>query len=202
MKIFCVGRNYADHAAELNNTLTTEPMIFAKPPTALLKDGDPFYYPEFSKNIHYEGELVIKINKNGKNISEKFARKYFDEITFGIDFTARDLQEIQKQKGMPWEIAKGFDGSAVIGEFIPVGDMDTRNIQFKTLKNGQIAQEGNSAMMIYSFETIIAYVSKFFTLQKGDLIYTGTPAGVGPVQPGDMLEGYIGEKKLMECRIK
>ena len=202
MKIFCVGRNYADHAKELNNTLTTEPMIFAKPPTALLKDGEPFYYPDFSKNIHYEGELVIKISKHGKNIAEKFARKYFNEISYGIDFTARDLQDIQKQKGMPWEIAKGFDGSAAIGEFMPLGDMDLKNIQFKTLLNGQQVQDGHSSMMIYSFEVIIAYVSRFFTLQTGDLIYTGTPAGVGSVQRGDVLEGYIGEQKVLNCNIR
>ena len=202
MKIFCVGRNYADHAKELNNPLNTEPVIFAKPPTALLKDNAPFYYPDFSKNIHYEGELVVRICKNGKNIEEKFARKYMDAITFGIDFTARDLQDVQKAKGLPWEIAKGFDGSAAIGTFIPLEGMDLGNIHFTTKLNGNVVQQGDSAMMLFNFDKIVSYLSKFFTLQTGDLIYTGTPAGVGSLAIGDVMEGFIGEQKLMECKVK
>lgn len=202
MKILCVGRNYADHAKELNNPLPTEPVVFSKPHTALLKDGAPFYYPDFSENVHYEGELVLRIAKNGKNIAEKFAHKYIDGITFGIDFTARDLQDKLKQKGFPWEISKAFDGSAALGKMIPVDGLDLKNIDFRTLKNDETVQHGNSKDLIFPFEVIIAYISRFFTLQQGDLIYTGTPAGVGSVVIGDKLEGFIGEEKLMECEVK
>ena len=202
MKILCVGRNYADHAKELNNPLNTEPVIFSKPQTALLKDGQPFYYPDFSKNVHYEGELVIKISKHGKNISEKFARKYYNEISFGIDFTARDLQDVQKAKGLPWEIAKAFDGSAVIGSFTSLDGVDTSNIKFSTQLNGNTVQQDDSSMMLFTFDKIIAYVSRFFTLQTGDLIYTGTPAGVGSVVVGDKLEGFIGEERLLVCEVR
>ncbi len=203
MKIFCVGRNYADHAKELNNPVPEEPVIFSKPPTAVLKDGMPFYMPGFSHDVHFEGELVIRIKQHGKNIQEKFAHKYYDEITFGIDFTARDLQQKLKTKGMPWEISKGFDGSAVIGEFIPLSELkDPNHITFQTLKNGQVVQQGDSRDMLFSFNRIIAYLSGFFTLQKGDLIYTGTPAGVGPVAIGDTLEGFIEGQKLMAFEVK
>ena len=203
MKIFCVGRNYSEHAKELNNAVPESPVIFMKPATALLKDGAPFYYPEFSKSIHYECELVIKINKNGKHIQEKFARKYFDEITVGIDFTARDIQNNLKAKGLPWELAKGFDGSAVLGNFIPMENLSLENgIHFSLKKNDTVVQQGNSNDMIFSIEKIIAFVSSYFTLQKGDLIYTGTPAGVGEVAIGDTLQGFIGDTLLMQCVVK
>lgn len=203
MKIFCVGRNYSEHAKELNNVVPESPVIFMKPATALLKDGAPFYYPEFSKSIHYECELVVKINKNGKHIQEKFAHKYFDEITVGIDFTARDLQNNLKTKGLPWELAKGFDGSAVLGNFISLENISLeKGIHFSLKKNDIIVQQGNSNDMIFSIEKIIAFISSYFTLQKGDLIYTGTPAGVGEVAIGDSLQGFIGDTLLMECVVK
>lgn len=203
MKIFCVGRNYSEHAKELNNAVPTEPVIFMKPATALLKDNAPFYYPDFSKSIHYECELVVKINKNGKHIQEKFAAKYYDEITVGIDFTARDVQNKLKEKGLPWELAKGFDGSAVVGEFIAKDALQNEgSLLFSLKKNGTAVQQGDSTDMIFSIEKIIAFVSSYFTLQKGDLIYTGTPAGVGEVAIGDILEGYLFNKKLMHCSIK
>lgn len=203
MKIFCVGRNYADHAKEMNSQVQEEPVIFSKPPTALLRDGRPFYYPDFSNEVHYEGELVIRINKNGKNIQEKFAHKYYDELTFGIDFTARDIQQSLKDRKLPWEISKGFDGAAVIGDFIKLSELKVpKEIQFQTLHNGRVAQEGNTRDMVFSFDQIIAYVSKFFMLQKGDLIYTGTPAGVGPVKIGDTLEGKIEGQSLMQFEVK
>lgn len=203
MKIFCVGRNYSEHAKELNNAVPESPVIFMKPATALLKDGAPFYYPEFSKSIHYECELVVKINKNGKHIQEKFAHKYFDEITVGIDFTARDLQNNLKTKGLPWELAKGFDGSAVLGNFISLENISLeKGIHFSLKKNDIIVQQGNSNDMIFSIEKIIAFISSYFTLQKGDLIYTGTPAGVGEVAIGDSLQGFIGDTLLMECVVK
>lgn len=203
MKIFCVGRNYSEHAKELNNAVPEAPVIFMKPATALLKDGAPFYYPEFSKSIHYECELVVKINKNGKHIQEKFARKYFDEITVGIDFTARDIQNNLKTKGLPWELAKGFDGSAVLGNFITIESLSVENgIHFSLKKNEAIVQQGNSNDMIFSIEKIIAYISTYFTLLKGDLIYTGTPAGVGEVAVGDKLEAFIEAKSLMNCEVK
>jgi 2-keto-4-pentenoate hydratase/2-oxohepta-3-ene-1,7-dioic acid hydratase in catechol pathway len=203
MKIFCVGRNYSEHAKELNNAVPTEPVIFMKPTTALLKDNAPFYYPDFSKSIHYECELVVKINKNGKHIQEKFAAKYYDEITVGIDFTARDVQNKLKEKGLPWELAKGFDGSAVVGDFTAKDALQNDGtLLFSLKKNNTIVQQGNSSDMIFSIEKIIAFVSSYFTLQKGDLIYTGTPAGVGEVVIGDTLEGYLFDKKLLQCNIK
>lgn len=203
MKILCIGRNYVDHAKELNNPLPEEPVVFGKPNSAMLINGKPFYYPDFSKDIHFEGELVLHVCRNGKNIQEKFAHKYFDKIGFGIDFTARDLQQKLKQKGLPWEIAKGFNGAAVLGDFIDVSELgDVNNLEFFTRKNGEVVQHGNTADMIFSFSKIIEYLSKFFLIQTGDLIYTGTPAGVGPVVIGDKLEGYIGDRRLMQCKIK
>ncbi len=203
MKIFCVGRNYALHARELNNEVPTEPVIFMKPATALLKDGADFFYPDFSSSIHYECELVLRISKHGKHVQEKFAHKYFDALTVGIDFTARDIQAKLKDKGLPWEIAKAFDGSAVAGKFIDISNFsNSDSILFSLKKNGVLVQQGNSDDMIFSFKRIISYVSSFFTLQKGDLIYTGTPAGVGEVQKGDLLEGFIREEKVMECNVK
>lgn len=203
MKIFCIGRNYVDHAKELNNPLPTEPVVFSKPNSAMLINGKPFYYPDFSKDIHFEGELIIQICRNGKNIQEKFAHKYFNKVGFGIDFTARDIQQRLKEKGLPWEIAKGFNGAAVIGDLIDIEDLpDVNNIEFFTRKNGEVVQHGRSADMIFSFGKIIEYLSKYFLIQTGDLIFTGTPAGVGPVEIGDKLEGYIGDRRLLQCKIK
>lgn len=202
MKIICVGRNYAAHAKELKNDLPSSPVIFLKPKTALLLPDKDFYIPDFSTDIHYECELVVKICKNGKHIQEKFAPKYYNEITVGIDFTARDLQQQQKEKGLPWEIAKAFDGSAVVGGFVAVGDSDLNNLHFMLKKNGQEVQLGNTSDMIFTIDKVIAYVSQFFSLNTGDLIYTGTPSGVGSVAIGDVLEGYLAGEKLFETNIK
>lgn len=202
MKILCVGRNYSEHAKELGNAVPENPVIFSKPDTALLKNNEPFYLPSFSNDVHHEVELVIKINKVGKKIQEKFARNYFSEIGLGIDFTARDLQTELKAKGLPWELAKAFDGSAPIGNFINMENMDLKNIDFSLQKNGQIVQKGNTAQMIFSFEQIVSFVSQYFTLKVGDLIYTGTPAGVSQVNIGDKLEGYIGNDLMLTCEVK
>lgn len=202
MKIFCVGRNYSDHAKELGNAVPENPVIFSKPDTALLKNGEPFYLPDFSKDVHYETELVIRISKMGKKIQEKFAHNYFNEIGLGIDFTARDVQNNLKTKGLPWELAKAFDGSAPIGNFIATEELDLQNIRFSLTKNGTLVQEGNSKDMIFSFAQIVSFVSQYFTLKVGDLIYTGTPAGVGPVQIGDKLEGFIADKHMLSCEVK
>jgi len=203
MKIICIGRNYANHAKELKNDLPTEPVIFLKPDTALLKDNGDFYLPSFSNNIHYELELIVKINKNGKKIDEKFAHKYFDEISVGIDFTARDKQDELKQKSLPWELAKAFDNSAVIGNFIPKNEFeDLQNIQISMQKNNKLVQQGNTKDMLFNIPKIISFVSQFITLRPGDIIFTGTPEGVGKVEIGDMLTGFIEDKKLFECRIK
>lgn len=204
MKIFAVGRNYAEHIKELNNERPEEPVIFTKPDTALLRNNAPFYFPEFSQDIHYEVELVLRIGKEGKNIEEKFAEKYFDAIGIGIDFTARDLQQKAKEKGLPWAIAKGFNGSAPVSErFIPVAQFkDVRDINFSLSVNGSIRQQGNTGLMIFSFEHIISYLSRFFTLRTGDLIFTGTPKGVGPVQIGDTLSASIENEKLLEFEVK
>jgi 2-keto-4-pentenoate hydratase/2-oxohepta-3-ene-1,7-dioic acid hydratase in catechol pathway len=201
MKIFCVGRNYSEHAKELGNAVPENPVIFSKPDTALLKNGEDFYLPDFSNDVHYEAELVIKISKMGKKIQEKFASNYYSEIGFGIDFTARDLQAQLKQKGLPWELAKAFDGSAPIGEFINIKDLQNP-IQFSLLKNNELVQSGNSNDMIFSFDKIVSFISQYFTLKVGDLIYTGTPAGVGAVKIGDKLEGFIGDKKMLHCEVK
>ena len=202
MKIICIGRNYADHAKELRNDLPDEPMIFMKPSTALVLDEKPFYHPEFSNKIHHEIELVLKISKNGKHIEPQFADSYYDEIGLGIDFTARDLQESLKSKGHPWELAKAFDSSAVLGKFVPKEELNIEAIEFTLTKNGNVQQKGSSEDIIFDFNTLIVYISKYFTLQKGDLIYTGTPAGVSKVEIGDILEGYIGTAKLLHCEIK
>lgn len=202
MKIICVGRNYGDHAKELGNAVPESPVIFCKPDTALLKNAEPFYLPDFSNDVHHEVELVIKISKMGKKIGEKFARNYFSEIGLGIDFTARDKQNELKGKGLPWELAKGFDGSAPVGDFMNVSELDLGNIDFSLTKSGTEVQHGNSAQMIFSFEQIVSYVSQFFTLKVGDLIYTGTPAGVSKVQMGDTLEGFINGKKMLSCEVK
>lgn len=207
MKIICIGRNYAEHAKELNNAVPEDPVVFMKPPSALLVADKPLYYPEFTKDLHYEGEIVLKIGKNGRHVEPQFAREYYQEIAFGIDFTARDLQQQCKTKGLPWEIAKGFDGSGALSNFVPLAEVaDPANVEFALDKNGERVQHGFTADMLFSFDAIIVYVSKFFKLQMGDLIYTGTPPGVGPVQIGDKLEGFIrlktGWTSFLTCEIK
>lgn len=192
MKIICIGRNYAEHAKELNNPVPERPVVFMKPPSALLVNDKPFYYPDFTHDLHYEAEVVLRIGKNGRHVQPEFADTYYDRIAFGIDFTARDLQEECKKKGQPWEIAKGFDGSAVLSAFFPMEEVHRREgVEFKLRKNGELVQHGHTRDMLFSFNDIIVYVSKFFKLQVGDYIYTGTPAGVGPVQIGDKLEGFL-----------
>lgn len=203
MKIICVGRNYAAHAKELNNAVNDKPVIFMKPETAQIAGRQPFFMPKFSTEIHHEVELVLKISKPGKNIQEKFAHKYYNEIGIGIDFTARDLQAELKSKGLPWELAKAFDGSAPTGQFLPKEELEPLNeISFSLLKNKEVVQEGNSKNMIFSFNYIISFVSQFIMLKKGDLIFTGTPAGVGPVKINDVLDAFIGETKLLTVKIK
>jgi len=204
MKIFAVGLNYASHNKEMERTFQSkEPIIFMKPDTALLKDDKPFFYPDFSDEIHYETELVIKINRLGKNIAERFAYRYWDEVTVGIDFTARDLQRKQKELGFPWEIAKGFDNSAAIGKFISKSELsDIRQMDFWLDINNKRVQQGNTKDMIYPVDKIIAYISRFFTLKMGDLIFTGTPAGIGPVAIDDHLQGYLEGRKLLDFKIK
>ena len=203
MKIICIGRNFADHAKEMNSDLPSEPVFFMKPDIALLKNGADFYYPEFTKNLHYECELVVKISKVGKNISPKFASKYYSKVTLGIDFTARDLQQKCKEKGLPWEIAKSFEHSAPLSnELIDVSEIDLSNLEFQLKKNGEVVQTGNTANMIFSIDQIIVYISQFMTLKTGDLIFTGTPAGVGSVQIGDILEGSLNGKKMFEFKVK
>ena len=203
MKIICIGRNYVEHAKELKNPLPKQPVFFLKPDTSLVIRNRPFFYPEFSKDIHYEVELVIKIDKNGKHIQEKFAHTYYSQIGLGVDFTARDIQQKCKEKGLPWEIAKGFDNSAPISKMITMEELkDRKNIQFNLKLNGDVVQQGSSVDMIFSFDTIISYLSQFITLKMGDLIYTGTPAGVGPVNIGDHLEGYLEDKKMLDFRVK
>ena len=203
MKIICVGRNYADHIEELNNARPDAPVIFLKPETAQIRAGEPFFYPDFSKDVHYEVELVVKINRVGKNIEERFAHKYYDEIGVGIDFTARDLQSELKGKGLPWELAKAFNGSAPVSEFVPISEFeDIQNINFSLELNGETRQSGNSSMMLYRINYLISFVSKYFMLKKGDLIFTGTPKGVGPVQIGDRLTAYIEGKELLELGVK
>jgi len=203
MKIIAIGRNYAAHAQELNNPVPEKPVIFLKPDTALLKDNKDFYLPDFSKDVHHEIELVIRICKEGKSVNKKFASSYYDAIGLGIDFTARDIQAAHKEKGLPWELAKAFDHSAPISHFIPKTEFsDVYAIDFSLYKNSICVQEGNTKNLIFSFEDIITFVSGYITLRKGDLIYTGTPAGVGAVAIGDHLEGFIGEKKLLDFNVR
>lgn len=203
MKIIAIGRNYAEHIEELKNERPSAPVVFLKPDTAVLKNNAPFYHPDFSENIHHEVELVLKVCKEGKHIQKKFADRYFDEIGIGIDFTARDLQDKCKAKGLPWEIAKAFNGSAPIGEFLPVSEFKNfADINFHLHINGELRQKGNTSMMLFDFAVIIEYVSQFFTLKKGDLIFTGTPAGVGKVSVGDRLEAFIEDKKLLDFEVK
>lgn len=202
MKIICIGRNYADHAKELNNAIPTEPVWFMKPDTALLKADQDFYLPDFSNEIHHELELVVKISKVGKHIEEKFAHRYYAEVGLGIDFTARDIQQECKTKGLPWEKAKAFDGSAPIGSFVNASEIDLSTSDLELKINGETRQKGSTSDMLFSIDKIIAYVSQFVTLKVGDLIYTGTPAGVGPVKVGDKLEGFLNGQHLLTLDIK
>lgn len=203
MKIIAIGRNYAAHAAELNNAVPTKPIIFLKPDTAVLKDNKPFYIPDFSNDIHYELEIVLKICKEGKHIAEKFASNYFEEIGLGVDFTARDIQATHKEKGLPWELAKAFDNSAVISNFVPKSNFkDLYNLNFELKQNGEVKQNGQTANLLFSFEQIIAFVSKYITLKKGDLIFTGTPAGVGRVDAGDKIEGFLEGEQFLNFEVK
>jgi len=204
MRIFAIGRNYAEHISELHNERPDEPVIFTKPDTALLRNNEPFYYPDFSTDIHYEVELVLRICKDGKSIDEKFASKYYDAIGVGIDFTARDLQQKAKEKGLPWDIAKGFNNSAPISDkFIAVSAFkNVKDINFSLQIDGALRQQGNTSFMLFNFDYIISYLSKFFTLRTGDLIFTGTPKGVGPIKAGNILSAYIENEKLLEFEIK
>tara|TARA_B100000683_G_scaffold147855_2_gene143249 strand:- start:674 stop:1285 length:612 start_codon:yes stop_codon:yes gene_type:complete len=203
MKIICIGRNYYEHAKELGNETPKEPVFFMKPDTAISPKGHPFFIPEFSKNVQYEVELVIRINRLGKYIEEKFAHKYYEQIGLGIDFTARDIQQEVKEKGLPWEKAKGFDGSAVISKkYLDKKELELADLNFSLKKNGEMVQSGNTQQMLFKIDQIIAYISQFYTLKIGDLIYTGTPAGVGQVNPGDVLEGFIEEQKMFEVKVR
>lgn len=203
MKIICVGRNYANHIEELKNERPTEPVVFMKPDSAVLLKQHPFVIPEFSEDVHHEIEIIVKINKVGKYIEPKFAHKYYDEISVGIDFTARDLQSKLKEKGLPWEKAKAFDGSAVIGDFLPKTDFDSmENLNFELKNNAETVQKGNSEMMLWKIDELISHVSQFFTLKIGDIIFTGTPAGVAAVKPNDILEGFLEDKKLFRIQVK
>lgn len=203
MKIIAIGRNYAAHAKELNNAIPTKPIIFLKPDTAVLKDNKPFYIPDFSSDIHYELEVVLKICKEGKHIAEKFAANYYDEVGLGIDFTARDIQSEHKEKGLPWELAKAFDNSAAISQFAPKAEFgDMYNLQFELQINKETRQNGHTSNLLFSFEKIISFVSQYITLKKGDLIFTGTPEGVGQVKQGDHLEAWLQGKQLLNFQIK
>jgi len=203
MKIICVGRNYAEHAMELGNDIPEEPVIFMKPKSALLQSHTPFYYPEFTNELHYECELVLRVCKNGKYIQERQAGSYYDAITVGLDFTARDIQDELKKKGLPWEKAKAFDNSAVLGKWLPVTPaLNKKNINFSLYKSGELVQKGNSSKMLFGFDSIIENVSKYFSLNIGDLIFTGTPAGVGECVVGDELDGFLEEEKLFALEVK
>jgi len=203
MKIFCVGRNYEDHAKELGSDIPDEPVIFMKPKSALLQPHTPFYYPEFTNELHYEGELVLRISKNGKYIQDKFANKYFDAVTVGIDFTARDIQNELKEKGLPWEKAKAWDNSAAIGKWIPMTNLkNKKELNFGLYKNKELVQQGNSKNMLFDFDYIVSYISNFFSINIGDLIFTGTPSGVGELVVGDELEGFLEDESLLSLEIK
>lgn len=202
MKIICIGRNYAAHIEELGNERPEHPIIFMKPDTALLQNDEPFYHPDFSNDIHHEVEVLVKINKKGKSIPQEFASDYYDEIGLGIDFTARDWQTILKEKGYPWEIAKAFNGSAPVSQFFPKEDRDMSNVHFRLEKNGEEVQNGNTSLMLWSIDEIISYVSRFILLKTGDIIFTGTPKGVGQVKVGDRLVGYMEDKKMFDFEVK
>jgi len=203
MKLICIGRNYTEHIKELKNERPTDPVVFLKADSSILPKKQPFYIPDFSNDIHYEVEILVKIHKVGKHIDKKFAGKYYDEIGLGIDFTARDVQSYLKDKGLPWEKAKSFDGSAVIGQWLPKNEFkDLNNINFSLKKNGNLVQNGNTSYMLWKIDEIIEYVSKYFTLKIGDIIFTGTPAGVGKVEPEDVLTGFIEDKQMLSVTIK
>jgi len=202
MKIFCIGRNYADHAAEMGSEVPSQPMVFMKPPTALLINNDPFYIPEWTDNVHYEGEIVLRVCKNGKYVQPEYAHSYYDRIAFGIDFTARDLQKQCKSAGHPWEIAKAFDHSAAVSEFVTYDAQSSDVITIETKLNDEVVQSSDSSHLIFDFNTLICHVSKYFTLQQGDYIYTGTPAGVGKVSIGDRVDGYLNGQHMLSCAIK
>ncbi|MGV9003857.1 fumarylacetoacetate hydrolase family protein [Flavobacterium sp.] len=203
MKIICIGRNYVDHIEELNNERPLEPVVFLKPDTAILPKKTPFTIPAFTNEVHHELEIIVKISKVGKYIDKKFAHKYYDEIGLGIDFTARDIQNNLKENGLPWEKSKAFDGSAVIGDFVPINCFNSlENIKFELTNNQRIVQQGNSNRMIWSIDELIEHVSKYFTLKKGDIIFTGTPKGVAKVNPNDVLEGFLNDKKLLRLHIR
>ncbi|EAP87074.1 fumarylacetoacetate hydrolase family protein [Croceibacter atlanticus] len=204
MKIICIGRNYTDHIAELNNEKPTDPVVFLKPDTAILLKKQPFFIPDFSSDVHYEVEVLVKINRIGKHIEKEFAHKYYNEIGLGIDFTARDLQKKLKEKGLPWEKAKSFDGAAVIGDtWINKSEIeDINNLNFTLEKNAQVVQKGNTSLMLWKIDELIEYVSKYFTLKIGDVIFTGTPSGVGKVNPEDKLKGFIEDKQIFNIKIK
>lgn len=203
MKIFCIGRNYVAHAKELGNEVPEEPVVFMKPKSALLQPHTPFYYPEFTNDLHYECELVLRISKNGKYIQEKFASKYYDAVTTGIDFTARDIQNDLKAKGLPWEKAKSWDNSAAVGKWLPFASIkNKKDINFCLYKNKELVQQGNSNLMIHDFDSVVAYISNYFSVNIGDLVFTGTPAGVGELVVGDELEGFIEDDSLLSLEIK
>ena len=203
MKIICIGRNYKNHVNELNNIVPTEPIIFLKPDTSIILKKQPFFIPEFSNDIHYEVEVIVKINRVGKYISKEFAHKYYDKIGLGIDFTARDIQQNQKKFGLPWEKAKAFDGSALIGKLVNKTSFDDINdINFSLMKNNELVQQGNTSQMLWDIDSIIAYVSSFFTLKIGDIIFTGTPAGVGAVKENDKLKGFINGDEFFDLKIR
>ena len=202
MKLICIGRNYTKHIEELENEKPVDPVIFLKPDTSILLKKQPFFIPDFSNDVHHEVEILVKINKVGKYIDRKFAHKYYDEIGLGIDFTARDLQSQLKAKGLPWEKAKAFDGSAIVGEFYPKEQFDLENIKFQLYKNDKLVQDGNTNAMLWKTDELIAYVSQYFTLKKGDVIFTGTPAGVGKVTENDVLKGVIERKEAFNIRVK
>lgn len=203
MKIFCIGRNYVEHARELGNEVPEEPVVFMKPKSALLQSHTPFYYPEFTNELHFECELVLRICKNGKYIQDRYASKYYDAVTTGIDFTARDIQKELKEKGLPWEKAKAWDNSAVIGKWIPLDEIkNKKDINFSLLKNKELVQQGNSSLMIFNFDQIVAHISNYFSVNIGDLVFTGTPAGVGECVVGDELEGYLNDQMMFNVEIK
>ncbi len=203
MKIICIGRNYTDHISELNNERPEEPVVFIKPDSAILLKQHPFVIPEFSNEVHHEVEVIVKICKVGKHISQKFAHKYYNEISLGVDFTARDLQTKLKEKGLPWEKAKGFDGSAIIGNFLPKNSFSSlENINFELRNKGEIVQQGNTNLMLWKIDELIAYVSQYFTLKTGDILFTGTPKGVAPVQDGDVLEGFLEGNQVFKVQVK
>lgn len=203
MKLICIGRNYTDHISELNNERPEEPVVFIKPDSAILLKQHPFVIPEFSNDVQHEVEVIVKICKVGKHISHKFAHKYYNEISLGIDFTARDLQTKLKEKGLPWEKAKGFDGSAIIGDFLPKNSFSSlENINFELRNKGEIVQEGNTSLMLWKIDELIAYVSQYFTLKTGDILFTGTPKGVAPVKDGDVLEGFLEGNQVFKVQVK